>query len=161
MYQVRWPAYATLLTSGQTRHHELPDCNWCSTLLKKVQAKEIGRGLGNVVLHSTPLEAIRAGICAQWSAHNVPHWECQTLQCRTCTTYPVPAEEACKDADAEQILCHVYKYKVLFRIPHMPPAGSLKVLRAPAHQGGIWRALQTKIYNLETDEFVSNPPFSK
>ncbi len=43
----------------------------------------------------------------------------------------------------------------------MPPAGSLKVLRAPAHRGGIRRASQTKIYNLETDEFVSNPPFSK
>ncbi len=43
----------------------------------------------------------------------------------------------------------------------MPPAGSLKVLRAPAHWGGIRRAFQTKIYNLETDEFVSNLPFSK
>ncbi len=43
----------------------------------------------------------------------------------------------------------------------MPPAGSLKVLHAPACQGGILRALQTEIYNLETDEFVSNPPFSK
>jgi hypothetical protein len=41
----------------------------------------------------------------------------------------------------------------------MPLAGSLKVLRAPAHWGGIRRASQTKIYNLETDEFVSNPPF--
>jgi hypothetical protein len=43
----------------------------------------------------------------------------------------------------------------------MPPAGSLKVLRAPAPRGGIWCAPKTKIYNLETDEFVSNPPFSK
>jgi hypothetical protein len=33
-------------------------------------------------------------------------------------------------------------------------------LRAPARWGGIRRASQTKIYNLETDEFVSNPPFS-
>ena len=49
----------------------------------------------------------------------------------------------------------------LFRIPHLPPAGSLKVLHAPVRQGGIRRASQTKIYNLETDEFVSNPPFSK
>ncbi len=48
-----------------------------------------------------------------------------------------------------------------FRIPHMPLAGSLKVLHAPAHRGGIRRASQTKIYNLETDEFVSNPPFLK
>ncbi len=50
---------------------------------------------------------------------------------------------------------------ILFRIPHMPPAGSLKVLHAPVHWGGIRRASQTKIYNLETDEFVSNPPFLK
>ncbi len=48
-----------------------------------------------------------------------------------------------------------------FRIPHMPVAGSLKVLRAPARWGGIWCVSQTKIYNLETNEFVSNPPFSK
>jgi hypothetical protein len=48
-----------------------------------------------------------------------------------------------------------------FRIPHMPPAGSLKVLHAPAGQGGIRCASQTKIYNLETDEFVSNPSFLK
>jgi hypothetical protein len=50
---------------------------------------------------------------------------------------------------------------ILFRIPHKPLAGSLKVLHAPAHQGGIRRASQTKIYNFETDEFVSNPPFLK
>jgi hypothetical protein len=43
----------------------------------------------------------------------------------------------------------------------MPPAGSLKVLHAPAHRGGIRQASQTKIYILETDEFVSNPPFLK
>ncbi len=43
----------------------------------------------------------------------------------------------------------------------MPPAGSLKVLRAPARRGEIWRTFQTKIYNLDTDEFFSNPPFSK
>jgi hypothetical protein len=35
------------------------------------------------------------------------------------------------------------------------------VLRAPARWGGIRRTSQTKIYNLETHEFVSNPPFSK
>jgi hypothetical protein len=40
----------------------------------------------------------------------------------------------------------------LFKIPHMPPAGSLKVLHAPARRGGIRRASQTKIYNLETGE---------
>jgi hypothetical protein len=37
----------------------------------------------------------------------------------------------------------------------------LKVLHAPAHRGGIQRASQTKIYNLETDEFISNPPLKK
>jgi hypothetical protein len=50
---------------------------------------------------------------------------------------------------------------LLFKIPHKPPAGSLKVLHAPARRGGIRRVPQTKIYNLETREFVSNPPFSK
>ncbi len=45
--------------------------------------------------------------------------------------------------------------------PTMPPAGSLKVLRAPARRGGIRRAPKTKIYNLETGEYVSNPPFLK
>ena len=50
---------------------------------------------------------------------------------------------------------------ILFKIPHKPPTGSLKVLHAPARRGGIRRASQTKINNLETDEFVSNPPFSK
>jgi hypothetical protein len=43
----------------------------------------------------------------------------------------------------------------------MPPAGSLKVLHAPERREGIRRASQTKIYNLETGEFVSNPPFLK
>jgi hypothetical protein len=79
----------------------------------KVQAKKIVRDWGNVALHTMPLEAIRAGTCAQWSAHNMPHWECQTLQWGTCTTYPVPVEEACEDVGAEQILFHVYEYKVL------------------------------------------------
>jgi len=49
----------------------------------------------------------------------------------------------------------------LFRIPHKPPAGSLRVLHAPARRGGIQHASKTKINNLETDEFASNPPFSK
>ncbi len=40
------------------------------------------------------------------------HWESQTHQCGTCTTYPVPAEEACEDRGAEQISFHVFKYKV-------------------------------------------------
>ncbi len=36
--------------------------------------------------------------------------------------------------------------------PTMPPAGSSKVLRAPARWVGIQRAPKTKIYNLETGE---------
>ena len=48
-----------------------------------------------------------------------------------------------------------------FRIPHKPPAGSLRVLHAPVCRGGIRRASKTKINNLGTGEFVSNPPFSK
>ena len=42
------------------------------------------------------------------------------------------------------------KFGLLFRISHKPLAGSLRVLHAPA-----------KINNLGTDEFDSNPPFSK
>jgi hypothetical protein len=34
-------------------------------------------------------------------------------------------------------------------------------LKFKSGQGGIQHASQTKIYNLETDEFVSNPPFLK
>jgi hypothetical protein len=49
----------------------------------------------------------------------------------------------------------------LFRIPHKPLAGSLKVLRAPARWRGIQRTSQIKIYNLEIDDFVSNLPFLK
>jgi hypothetical protein len=44
------------------------------------------------------------------------------------------------------------KKLISFKIPHKPPAGSLKVLHAPARRGGIRRAPQTKIYNLETRE---------
>ncbi len=42
-------------------------------------------------------------------------WECQTLQCSTCTLYPVPMDEAREDAGAKQILFHVYEYKVSLR----------------------------------------------
>jgi hypothetical protein len=82
----------------------------CCTI--KVRAEEMARGWGNVALHTMPLEAIRVSTCAQWSVHDVPHWECQMLQCGTCTTYPVPAEEAHEDEGAELILFHVYEYKV-------------------------------------------------
>jgi hypothetical protein len=78
----------------------------------KVNAEVMARGWGNVVLHPMTSDAIRAGTCARWSAGEVPHWECQTLQCSTCTLYPVPTEEAREDAGAKQILFHVYEYKV-------------------------------------------------
>jgi hypothetical protein len=45
----------------------------------------------------------------------MPHWECQTLQCGTCTEYPVPKEEAQEDAATEDISFHVYEYKVPLR----------------------------------------------
>ena len=47
-----------------------------------------------------------------WSTGEVLHRECQTFQYSTCTSYPVPAEEAHEDAGAEKILFHIYKYKV-------------------------------------------------
>ena len=43
------------------------------------------------------------------------HWECQTLQCAECTVNPIPKEEAREDAAVEDILFHVYKYKVSLR----------------------------------------------
>ena len=47
------------------------------------------------------------------------------------------------------------------KYPTSPLAGTLKVLHAPARREGIRRASQTKINNLGTDEYASNPPFSK
>jgi hypothetical protein len=81
----------------------------------KVNAEVMAREWGNVALHPTPSNAISAGTCAQWSAGEVPHWECQTLQCSTCTPYPVLMEEAREDAGAEQISFHVDEYKVSLR----------------------------------------------
>jgi hypothetical protein len=42
------------------------------------------------------------------------------------------------------ILLRIPLHLSLFRIPHKPPAGSLKVLHAPEHWGGIRRKSQTK-----------------
>ncbi len=66
-------------------------------------------------MHPKPSDAIRAGTCAQWSANNVPHWDCQTLKCAECKEFPVPAEEAREDVGAKLISFHVYKYKVSLR----------------------------------------------
>ena len=85
------------------------DAQRCTT---KARAEVMVRGWGEVALHPKPSDAIRAGTCARWSANVVPHWECQTLQCANCKEYPVPAEEAREDAGAEDILFHVYEYKV-------------------------------------------------
>jgi hypothetical protein len=59
--------------------------------------------------------AIVEGTCKRWSSHDVPYWECQTLQCSDCKEYPVPKEEAREDADAENISFHVYEYKMSLR----------------------------------------------
>jgi hypothetical protein len=88
------------------------DVQCCTT---KARAEEMARGWGEVVLHPKPSDEIWAGTCARWSANNVPHWDCQTLQCANCKEYPVPAEEVREDAGAEDILFHVYEYKVLLR----------------------------------------------
>jgi hypothetical protein len=78
----------------------------------KARAEEMARGWGEVALHPKPSDVIRAGTCARWSANDIPHWDCQTLQCAVCKEYPVPAEEAREDAGAEDISFHVYEYKV-------------------------------------------------
>jgi hypothetical protein len=80
---------------------------------RKAQAKEKERRWGAIARHPKPLLAITEGICEQWSLHAVPHWECKILQCIDNKEYPVPKEEAQKDAAAEDILFHVvYKYKI-------------------------------------------------
>jgi hypothetical protein len=73
-------------------------------------------GWGDVLLHPMLLDAIRAGTCTQWTVHAVPHWECQMLQCVNCREYPVPAEEARENTNTEDILFHVYEYKVLIQV---------------------------------------------
>jgi hypothetical protein len=79
---------------------------------RKVQAVEKARGWGAVAWQPTPLLAIMAGTCPQWSSHAVPHWKGQMLQCANCKEYPFPREEAREDANTEDISFHVYKYKV-------------------------------------------------
>jgi len=81
----------------------------------RAQAEEMARGWGTVLLDPTPRDAIIKGTCARWSALIVPHWECQTLTCGTCTEYPVPKEESREYASAEYISFHVYEYKVSLR----------------------------------------------
>ena len=54
------------------------DAQRCTT---KAHAEEMAMGWGEVVLHPKPSDAIMAGACTRWSANNVPHWDCQTLQC--------------------------------------------------------------------------------
>ncbi len=75
----------------------------------------MARGWGDVALDPKLSNAIRSGTCARWTAHAVPHWECQTATCGNCRDYPVPAEEARKDAGAEQISFQVYGYQESLR----------------------------------------------
>jgi hypothetical protein len=79
---------------------------------RKVQAAEKARGWGNVASKPTATSVISPGTCTRWSSNDVPHWKCQTLQCADCKDYPVPKEEAREGASAEEILFHIYEYKV-------------------------------------------------
>jgi hypothetical protein len=56
----------------------------------KARAEEMARGWGDVTVHPIMLDAIRVGTCTCWSDGDVPHWEYQTLQCGTCTSYSYP-----------------------------------------------------------------------
>ena len=76
----------------------------------RARAEKMSRGWGDVSLDPKPSDAVRSGTCARWSNGDVPHWECQTLSCGTCSPYPVPAEEAREDEGAEMISFHVYEY---------------------------------------------------
>jgi hypothetical protein len=55
----------------------------------------------------------------------------------------------------------MWSLKFLFRIPHKPPAGSLRVLHASARRGWIRRASKTKINNLGIDELLATRHFQK
>ncbi len=88
------------------------DAQYCT---RKVQAEEKARGWGVIASELTATSAISAGTCVRWSLHAVPHWNCQTLQCADCKEYPVPKEEAQENAAGEEILFHVYEYKVSVR----------------------------------------------
>jgi hypothetical protein len=57
-------------------HHKIAIDQQCQSM--KMHAEEMAWGWGNVALHPTPSDAIRAGMCARWIDSNVPHWECQT-----------------------------------------------------------------------------------
>lgn len=82
---------------------------------RRVLAEEKARGWATVAWHPKPSIAIIEGTCEQWTSNEVPHWQCQTLQCGNCKEYPVPKEEAWEDAAAEDISFHVYKYRTSLR----------------------------------------------
>ena len=105
--------HCLLQAAGGVMHRQFAiDVQHCT---RKAQATEKARGWGEVAWQPTPLIAITAGTWARWSLHAVPHLECQTLQCTKCTVNPIPKEEAREVAAAEDILFHVYKYKVSLR----------------------------------------------
>ncbi len=116
VYRVRSTSDATLFATGKKGRNALTDCDGSATLQKEGMDKGDTMGLDNVKLHLVLWYAIWAGTCAQWIAHAVMHWECQTLQCVNCREYPVPAEEAREDASNEDFSFHVYKYRVLIQV---------------------------------------------
>jgi hypothetical protein len=73
--------------------------------MTKAYAEEMACWWGDVMLHLTTSDL--------WNASALMHLECQTLQCNSCTSYPVLVEKAHEDAGMEMILYHMYKYKVL------------------------------------------------
>ena len=81
----------------------------------RAQVQAQARGWGSTLWHEKPSLAIAEGTCPRWSAHAVPHWQCQTLQCKDCKPYPVPKEEAREDAGAEEISFHIYEYVKSYR----------------------------------------------
>ena len=60
---------------------------------RRARALQQARGLGSPLWHDKPAKAIAEGACPRWNAHAVPHWDCQTLQCKDFKPYPVPKEE--------------------------------------------------------------------
>lgn len=96
LYRVHWTADAIVIccrpTCGVMHCQIAIHAQHCT---RKARAEEMARGSW-----------------VRWSVHAVPHWECRTIQCGNCREYPVPAEEAHEDGDAEEISFHMYEYKV-------------------------------------------------
>ena len=111
MIQIWSKSASSVSFTGQTRQFAI-DAQYPT---RKAQAVEKARGWGIVASEQTATSAILVGTCARLSLHDVPHLKCQTLQCADCKENPVPKEEAREDAAMEEILFHVYEYKVSVR----------------------------------------------